>query len=63
MRSPPPMQRTLADDVKVVVFVLAGVMLGYLLAGGDDASLLLGSLIGVVAMTVVFNVLRRVKRR
>ncbi len=63
MRSPPPMKRTLADDIKVGLFVLLGAVLGYLVIGGDGAWLLLGSLIGVVLMTVVLNVLRRVKRR
>jgi hypothetical protein len=65
-KSPPIMQRTLADDLKRVLFVLTGAMLGYLVFGGGDTSFLLGSVFGAVSMIVVivvFHVLRRVRRR
>ena len=62
-RLPPRMQRTALDDLKVGLFFLAGAMLGYLVFGGDGASVLLGSLIGVMLMIVVRSVLRRVARR
>ena len=60
---PPLMQRTLADDLKWALFVLAGATLGVLVFGGGDTSLLLGCVIGVVVVIVVVSVLRRVRRR
>lgn len=60
---PPRRQRTVRDDLKVGLFFLAGAVLGYLVLGGDGASVLLGSLIGVALMIVVQSVRRRVTRR
>jgi hypothetical protein len=62
-KSPPMMQRTLADDLKLALFVLTGATLGYLVFGGGDPSPLVGSVVGVVLMIVVLNVLRRLRRR
>jgi hypothetical protein len=62
-KSPPVMQRTLADDLKVGLLVLVGAMLGLLVFGGDAASVLIGGIIGVVLMVVVLNVARWVGRR
>ena len=59
---PPMMQRTLADDLRWSLFVLAGALLGYLVVGGGDASILLGCVVGAVVAIVVLNVLRRVRR-
>ena len=61
-KSPPMMQRTLADDLKWALFVLTGATLGYLVFGRGDTSLLLGCVIGAVVVIVVLNVLRRVRR-
>jgi hypothetical protein len=61
-KTPRPMQRTLADDVKASVFVLLGAALGLLVFGGD-VSLLLYMVAGAVLSTAVLNVLRFVKRR
>ena len=60
---PPVSQRTVADDLRWALFVLAGAVLGYLLFGGGDASVLLGTLAGVLVTIIVLNVLRRVRRR
>jgi hypothetical protein len=60
---PPVMQRTLADDVKWASFVFTGAILGYLVFGGGDASLLLGAFLGLVLVVVVLNVVRGVRRR
>ena len=62
-RVPPVMERSLRDDVKVAFFVLLGVTVGYLVFGADDSDVLLGALVGLVAVTVVLNVLRRVRLR
>jgi inner membrane protein involved in colicin E2 resistance len=61
-KRPPVMQRTLADDVKWALLVLAGVILGYLVLAGADTALLLGSLLGLVLVIVVLNVARRLWR-
>jgi hypothetical protein len=60
---PPMMQRTLADDLRWALFVLAGATLGYLLFGGGDTSLLLGCVLGAVLAILVLSALRRVMRR
>ena len=62
-KSPPMMQRTLADDLKWALAVLTGATLGYLVFGGGDISLLLSFVIGAVVVIVVLNVLRRERRR
>jgi uncharacterized transporter YbjL len=56
------MHRTLADDLRWAVFVLAGAVLGYVLFGGADASALVGCIAGVLIAVLVLNVLRRVRR-
>jgi len=62
-KSPTPlMQRTLADDIRWAAFVLAGVVLALLILGADDASALVGAIVGVITVVVVLNVLRRVRR-
>ena len=61
-KSPPIMERTLADDLKWALFVLVGVTVGYLALGGGEPSLLVGSIAGVVLVIVVLNVLRRLRR-
>jgi zinc transporter ZupT len=60
---PPMMQRTLADDLRWALFVVAGAVLGYLLFGGGDASVLLGCVAGALLAVVVLNVVRRARRR
>jgi hypothetical protein len=62
-KSPPMMQRTLADDVRWALFVLAGATLGYLAFGGGDTALLLGCVVGVVVAILVLSVVRRLRRR
>jgi hypothetical protein len=62
-RLPPMMERSLADDLKWALFVFAGAVVGYLVLGGDDTSLLLGCVIGLACVIVVLNVVRRVRRR
>jgi hypothetical protein len=62
-KSPPVAERSFADDVKVALFVLAGSVLGYLVFGEDDPSLLLGAVIGLAIMTAALNVLRYLMRR
>jgi len=57
------MERSLLDDFKAGFAVLLGAAVGYLLVGADDPGLLLGGVIGVVAVTVVLNVVRRLWRR
>ncbi len=60
---PRPMQRTFVDDLKWGAAVLVGVVAGYFAFGGGDASLLVGSLIGVTLAIVGLNIARRVSRR
>ena len=57
------MQRTLADDLKVGLFILVGATLGFLVFGDGQTSLLVGSILGVVLMVVALNVVRRIVRR
>ena len=57
------MERTLLDDAKWALAVLVGATLGYLLLDVDDPSLLIGALIGVVAVVCVVNILRHVRHR
>ena len=59
----PLMQRSFAEDVAGALFVFAGALLGYLVLGGRDASVLLGCAIGLILMIAVVNVARRVHRR
>jgi hypothetical protein len=59
---PPVMQRTVADDLKWALFVIAGATIGYLLLGGGDPAPLLGCIAGVVIAVVALNVLRRARR-
>jgi hypothetical protein len=60
-RLPPVLERTLWDDLKWAVWVLAGVALGSLVFGADR-SLLLGALIGVASVIAVLNLVRRLRR-
>jgi hypothetical protein len=60
---PPVMERTVRDDVKVALCVLAGATVGYFSFGVGHPSLLVGSLIGVPVSIVVLAVFRRVKHR
>lgn len=60
---PPVMQRTLRHDLMWALAVLLGAALGYLIIGGQDASALLGSVIGVVVVIVVLALLRRIRPR
>jgi hypothetical protein len=57
------MERRLRDDVKWALAVLAGATLGYYIFGADDASLLLGYLVGAAIVICVLTVLRRIKHR
>jgi ribose/xylose/arabinose/galactoside ABC-type transport system permease subunit len=59
---PPLMQRTLADDLRWALFVIAGALLGYVLLGGGDAAPLLGCIAGALVAIVVLNVVRRMRR-
>jgi hypothetical protein len=56
------MRRTLADDIRWALFVLAGATLGYLIFGAGDPSILLGAVAGAVIAIVVLNGLRRLRR-
>ena len=58
---PPPMQRTLADDVKVGAGVLAGVALGCLTFSAEW-SMFVAAAVGLVVVTALLNVARRVRR-
>jgi hypothetical protein len=60
---PRPMQRTFADDLKWGTAVLVGVIAGFFAFGDGDASLLIGSLIGVALAIAGLNIARRVSRR
>ena len=62
-KPPPIMQRTLADDLRLALSLLTGATLGYLVFGGGDLSLLLGSVIGIALVIVGVAVLRRMGRR
>lgn len=61
-RTPPVMERTLGDDVKVGVAILTGGALACLI-GIAPWSALLPAAVGVVLVTAVLNVVRRVGRR
>ena len=56
-RLPPMMERTLRDDVGMVLAILVGAALGALVFG-VDAGVLWGFVFGGLAMIVVLNVLR-----
>jgi hypothetical protein len=60
---PRPMQRTFVDDLKWGAAVLVGVIAGYFALGGGNASLLIGSLIGVALAIAGLNIARGVSRR
>jgi len=57
------MERTLRDDLKWALAVLAGATLAYFVFGGDDASLLLGSFVGALIVISIFTALRRMTHR
>ena len=59
--APPPMQRTLADDVKVAAGILVGVALACLTLSADW-SMFVASAVGLVVVTALLNVARRVRR-
>jgi hypothetical protein len=60
---PPVMRRTLADDLKWALLMFTGAILGFLVFAGGDASVLLGSFLGLVIVVVALNIVRRVWRR
>ena len=62
-RSPPVMERTLLDDVKWGLAVLAGATLGYFVFDVSDASVLVGAVIAVVLVVGVLNLARYASRR
>jgi hypothetical protein len=57
------MERTFRDDLKWALAVLAGATLGYLVFGGGNASLLLGSFVGALVAISVLTGLRRIRDR
>jgi hypothetical protein len=57
------MQRTFRHDLIWALAVLLGAALGYLIIGGEDASALLGAVVGVVVVLVVLALLRRIRPR
>ena len=57
------MERTLADDLKVALAVFTGGLVGYLVFAPDDASVLLGGVVGLAIVVIVLNVVRFVWRR
>jgi hypothetical protein len=59
-RVPPLMERSLRDDLKVAFFVFLGAVAAYLLFGADDPGLLIGTAVGLAAVTILLNVVRRV---
>ena len=60
---PPVMERTLRDDLKWVLALLAGAMLGYLVLGVDGTSPLLGFVVGAAVVLCVLALVRRVRQR
>ena len=60
---PPPMQRTLRDDLKWAAAVLTGALAGWLVFAAGDLSLLLGAVMGAVLTIVALNVIRPLVRR
>jgi hypothetical protein len=59
--APRPMERTLADDVKVILGVSAGASLA-VLSGLGEWSMVLAGAVGLVVFTAVLNVVRRARR-
>jgi len=61
------MERTLSDDIRVAVWVIAGITLANLVTGtwdGDDIPrMLLFTAIGAVVSLVALNLVRRMRRR
>jgi len=62
MRTPPVMERTLGDDVKVAAAILVGVSLGCLLGLGEWTTVPAAA-VGLVAVTAALNALRQVRSR
>jgi len=62
MRTPPVMERTLEDDVKVAAGVLVGVALGCLLGLGQWTAVPAAA-VGLVVATAALNAVRRVRSR
>jgi hypothetical protein len=62
-KMPPVMERTLADDIKVGLFIFTGAILGYLVFSPGDPSVLLGAFGGLVIALVVLNVVRFLRHR
>jgi hypothetical protein len=60
-RVPPLMQRTLADDPRVALFVLAGATLAWVITGADDPAPLLGATLGLAILIAILNVVRRAR--
>jgi hypothetical protein len=57
------MERSFRDDVLVALSVLVGVAAGWLVFGGDDPSVLVASLVGVVIAVACLNVARHTRLR
>ena len=55
----PIMERTLRDDLKCALVVLAGATVGYFLIGADDPSVLLGISVGCAVVIIALTILRR----
>jgi hypothetical protein len=60
---PPPLERSLPDDLKWAAFVFTGAILGWLVFAPGDTSVLLGAFIGLVIALAVINLVRLVARR
>ena len=62
MRTPPLMERTFGDDLKVAAAILLGGAIACLL-GIASWTALLSAAVGVALATAAFNVIRRVRHR
>jgi hypothetical protein len=57
------MERTLAHDLISAGAVFVGALLGYIVFAPDDASVLLGGVIGLAIVVVGLNIVRFVRHR
>ena len=62
MRTPPAMERTFGDDLKVAAAILVGVSLACLLGIGAWTAVPAAA-VGLVAVTAALNAVRRVRSR
>jgi hypothetical protein len=60
-RTPPVMERTVGDDLKVAVAIMVGVALACLL-GLADWTVAIAAFAGIVLVTVVLNLARHLRR-